>query len=184
MKRGKSFYLYNIFLLIDDILAQKRNNPIHQFEGYDDIKTDSRTINANPFSKEMEKMSWKERHGAQINYAWDFLNGKDESAGEKLAEINKYNVEELKKEGIIENSITIADFGNFVISPELLSEIEGHRSNFQPLISKLEYKETLSLEMAWLRRSGDIDMAEVELCDDDADAFLVFIPVHFFVRSF
>ncbi len=126
----------------------------------------------NPFSQEMEKMGWKERHGKQINYAWDYLKKNDKAAGEKLADINKFHVEELKKEGIVENAITIADFGNFVISPELLSEIEGHRSNFQPLISKLEYKETLSLEMAWLRRSGDIDMAEVELCDDDADGEL------------
>ena len=134
-------------------------------------QTDTRP-NQNPFTQEMEKMGWKARHGAQINYAWDFLNGKDASAGEKLAEINKYNVEELKKADIIENSITIADFGNFVISPELLKDIEGHRSNFQPLISKLEFKETLSLQMAWLKRSGDIDMAEVETCDDDANGEL------------
>ncbi len=157
-------FMAKIGLLEQQLFDAKANEPKFRKQ-----ESDARTVN---FTKEMEGMGWKERHGKQINYAWDFLKKNDTSAGEKLSDINKYNVEQLKKEGIVENAITIADFGNFVISPELLREIEGHRSDFTPLISKLEFKETLSLQMAWLKRSGDIDMEEVEKCDDDASGHL------------
>ena len=117
-------------------------------------------------------MNWRERHGKQINYAWDMLKNNSSDAGKKLEEINKFNVEKLQEAGIVANTITITDFGNFVISPELIKEIEGHRSDYSDLISKLDYRETLSLQMAWLKRSGDIAMSEVETCDDGADGNL------------
>lgn len=123
-------------------------------------------------AKEISNMSYKERHGKQINLAWEALKGGDAQAMLKLQEINKFNLEQLQKENIVENSITIADMGNFVISPELLRDIEGVRSNFTPLISRLDYRETLSLQMAWLSRNGDINMQEVEMCDDGADGNL------------
>jgi hypothetical protein len=121
---------------------------------------------------ELDGLDYKERHGKQINYAWDYLKGKNYDAGKKLEEINKVNMEALKKDGIVSNAVTLADFGNFVISPELLKDIEGHRSNYQSLLSKVDFRETLSLQMAWLKRSGDIDMEEVEKCDDGADGNL------------
>lgn len=121
---------------------------------------------------ELDGMGYKERHAKQINYAWDMLKGGSMEAGQKLAEINKYNLEKLQEASIVSNTITISDMGNFVISPELLSEIQGHRSDFTPLVSKLDYRETLSTQMAWLSRSGDIDMTEVEMCDDGADGNL------------
>lgn len=117
---------------------------------------------------EIKSMNWRERHGKQINAAWDFLKSNNQNAGKLLQDINEVNVEQLKEAGVVENSVTIADFGNFVMSPELLTEIEGHRSDFSSLISKLDYRETLSLQMAWLKRSGDISMQEVEMCDDGA----------------
>lgn len=117
-------------------------------------------------------MSYKDRHGKQINYAWEALKGGNAEAQKHLNEINEVNLEALKKENIVENSITIADMGNFVISPELLRDIEGVRSDFQPLLSKLNFRETLSLQMAWLTRNGDINMQEVEMCDDGADGNL------------
>lgn len=117
-------------------------------------------------------MGWKQVHGKQIEYAWEMLKGNNVLAGKKLNEINQFNLERLKESGIVENTMTIADFGNFVISPELLKEIEGVRSNFAPLLSKLDWKETLSLQMAWLSRSGDISMSEVETCADGSDGEL------------
>jgi len=123
-------------------------------------------------AKEINSMDYKQRHGMQINAAWDMLKNHDSIAASKLRELNKVHLEALQKEGIVANSMTIADMGNFVISPELLRDIEGHRSSFQDLLNKLDWKETLSLQMAWLARSGDINMQEVEHCDDGADGNL------------
>lgn len=117
-------------------------------------------------------IDWKTRYNEQVANAWEWLKGGDDSARNKLVEINKYNLESLQEAGKVEHSVTIADFGNFVISPELLTEIEGFRSNFQPLLAKVTFRDTLSLDMAWLTRSGDINMQEVEFCDDNADGNL------------
>lgn len=130
--------------------------------------SDTRTV---PNGKASE-LGYKERHGLQINAAWELLKNKNSLAGRKLEEINKFNLEQLQKENIVPNSITIADMGNFVISPELLRDIEGVRSDFQPLLSRLNFRETLSLQMAWLVRNGDVNMQEVEMCDDGADGNL------------
>jgi HK97 family phage major capsid protein len=117
-------------------------------------------------------MDYRERHGKQINLAWDYLKSKNDAAGKQLRELNAFHVQELQKAGIVQNSMTIADFGNFVVSPELLTDIEGHRSNFSALLSVVPFRETLSLQMSWLKRDGDIDMSEVEMCDDGADGNL------------
>jgi HK97 family phage major capsid protein len=89
-----------------------------------------------------------------------------------LNNINETHLEKLQEAGVVGNSVTLADFGNFVISPELLKDIEGHRSDFSKFIGALDWKETLSLQMAWLKRSGDISMTEVETCDDGANGNL------------
>lgn len=123
-------------------------------------------------SNKLGDLSYKERHAKQINYAWDMLKGGSVEASQKLADINKFHLEKLQEAGLASNTITIADMGNFVISPELLSDIEGHRSDFTSLLSKLDWRETLSTQMAWLSRSGDISMSEVEMCDDGANGNL------------
>lgn len=126
----------------------------------------------NSIVSSLSSMGYKERHGKQINYAWSLLKNHSQEAGSKLKSINQYHLEKLQEAGVVSNSITIEDMGNFVISPELLSEIEGHRSDYTPFLNLLDYRETLSLQMAWLTRAGDIDMQEVELCDDGADGNL------------
>lgn len=118
------------------------------------------------------QMNWRERHAKQINYAWDMLKAGNMDAGRQLNEINKFHMEKLQEAEKVPNSVTISDFGNFVISPELLTEIEGFRSNFKNLLAKLTFRDTLSLQMAWLTRSGDINMQEVEFCDDGEDGNL------------
>lgn len=123
-------------------------------------------------SKELTGMNYRERHGLQINAAWEMLKDHNQKSGDKLRTINQFHLEKLQEKGIVTNSVTLGDFGNFVISPELLTEMEGFRSNFNPLISKLNFRETLSLQMAWLKRSGDINMSEVEMCDDGANGNL------------
>lgn len=112
--------------------------------------------------KSLDSLSYKERHAKQINAAWDTLIRKDMSASKELNAINEVNLNELKKDGIVENSMSISDFGNFVISPELLKDIEGQRNDYTPLIQATTWRETLSTQMAWLSREGDINMQEVD----------------------
>lgn len=121
---------------------------------------------------EFKSMAWEERHAKQINAAWDLLKRKDPAGAEVLNKINEVNLEALKKDGVVQNSLTITDFGNFVISREMLTEIEGCRNDYTPLVNATSWKETLSTQMAWLKRSGDINMQEVEFCDDDNDGNL------------
>lgn len=121
---------------------------------------------------EYSNMSWRDRTATQINSAWDMLKRNSSEAAKKLGDINEFHLEALQKAGRVDNAMTIADFGNFVISPELLTTIEGYRSDFTPLVSKLDYQETNSLQMAWLNRSGDINMQSVEYCDDGANGNL------------
>lgn len=129
----------------------------------------TKSFNTTKTTDELKNMDWEDRVGEQVNAAWDWLKGKNEAGRVKLTAINEFHLEQLKEKKLAKNSIGLADLGNFVINPELLSEIQGFRSNFQPLISKLSIKDTLSLEMAWLKRSGDIDMQEVDLDADNGN---------------
>lgn len=123
-------------------------------------------------TSELAAMSYQDRHGKQINAAWDLLKRHDSKAADVLNKINEVNLAGLKKEKLVRNALTIADFGNFVISPELMSEIQGCRNNYTSLVNATEWRETLSTQMAWLKRSGDIDMQSVEFCDDGANGNL------------
>jgi HK97 family phage major capsid protein len=157
----------------------KQLNDLEQRQ-FDNSATEPQFVAAKPkadtvptaSAKELNSLGYKEIHGLQINAAWDFLKGGSQIAGNKLRTMNMYNLEKLQQAGKVSNAVTIADFGNFVISPELLTEIEGHRSDFNPLISRLNIKDTLSLQMAWLKRNGDVDMQEVAFCDDGANGNL------------
>ncbi len=117
-------------------------------------------------------MDWQDRHGKQINAAWDMLKRGDSSKADILNKINEVNLEGLKEKGLVRNSMTIGDFGNFVISREMLTEIEGFRNDYTPLVNATNWKETLSTQMAWITRQGDISMQEVEFCDDENDGNL------------
>lgn len=153
--------------LIEKVASLEKNTFDHSVQEPQFTK-----VNTSKIVTELDSMDYRQRHGMQINFAWDMLKAGNTDAGRKLNEINKYHMEKLKEAKKVANSVTISDFGNFVISPELLTEIEGFRSNFQPLISRLNFRDTLSLQMAWLYRNGDINMQEVEFCDDGADGNL------------
>lgn len=123
-------------------------------------------------TNKFDGMDWRERHAAQINSVWDFQRSGNSEAAATLNKLNELNLADLKKEGIVSNSMTLSDFGNFVISPELLTEIQGCRNDYTDLVKATEWKETLSTQFAWLRRSGDINMQSVEFCDDGANGNL------------
>jgi hypothetical protein len=123
-------------------------------------------------SSEFAAMDWEDRTVQQIEAARLYLVNKDIQSLQKWDSINRYHMNKLKEDGKVKNAITMSDFGNFVTSPELLGQIEGCRNNYQPLLQATTWRETLSLDMSWLERDGDIEMSDVEFCDDGADGNL------------
>ncbi len=120
-----------------------------------------------------KNMDWKDLTAKQIEAFWNMSKNGDEDSRKLLLDINKFNRDELVAKKMVKNTITIADFGNFVTNPELITEIQGFRSNYQALLNVFIYQETTSLQMGWIKRSGDIDMEELDsMCDDGADGNL------------
>lgn len=114
------------------------------------------------------------RYNKQVEAAWNAVKLNSVEAWQTLREINAINLDRLKEAGIAKNSMSLDDLGNFVIPPEMYNEIVGVRNDYTPILNATEWKETLSLEFAWLQRTGDIDMRSVALnaTDNDADANL------------
>lgn len=121
---------------------------------------------------EIADLNWKDRYNKQVNAAWEAFRAGSIEARKTLNEINEVNLGALKEEGIAKNSMTIASMGNFVIPPEMYREIVGKRTDYTAIIEATDWKETDSLEFAWLKRNGDIDMKNVALCDDGANGNL------------
>ena len=117
-------------------------------------------------SAELSEMNWKERYNKQVNSAWEAFRAGSVEARKTLNEINEVNLNALKEAGIAKNSMTIASMGNFVIPPEMYREIIGKRTDYTAILNATDWRETDSLEFAWLKRNGDIDMRNVEMCDD------------------
>jgi hypothetical protein len=115
---------------------------------------------------EFASLDYRDAHQQQIEFARRMLVSNSFEAGQKLHAINGLMLDRLKKEGIVRNALTIEDMGNFVISPELVTEMQGCRNSYAPVVDNTEWRETLSTQMAWLERSGDIDMQEVDFCED------------------
>ena len=117
-------------------------------------------------SATISELSWKDRYNKQVNAAWEAFRAGSIEARKTLNEINEVNLNALKEAGIAKNSMTIASMGNFVIPPEMYKEIVGKRTDYSAIIDATDWKETDSLEFAWLKRNGDIDMKNVAMCDD------------------
>ena len=129
------------------------------------------SVTAPEFKKEENKaeisdLNWKERYNKQVNAAWEAFRAGSIEARKTLNEINEVNLNALKEAGIAKNSMTIASMGNFVIPPEMYKEIIGKRTDYTAIINATNWRETDSLEFAWLKRNGDIDMKNVAMCDD------------------
>lgn len=109
-----------------------------------------------------EAMDWEERAVNQIESFRRMEKQGDMDAGKTLRAINEVNLALLKKEGLVKNAITIGDLGNYVISPEQLTEIVGFRSDYGDIVNAFSFRETLSTVTQWLKRSGDISMTHVD----------------------
>jgi hypothetical protein len=161
-----------------DALEQKIFDNSAEEPGFS--KTKTKTNNSK--DSDLKAMDYRLRHGEQIVLAKQWLKTGNQDALAKLNAINSFHKKELLEAGIIPgfaaNSIDTIDMGNFVISPELLSEIEGHRSDFKGILGMINYKESLSTKFAWLTRDGDIDMQPVSFLSDANDGNLKPLSVY------
>lgn len=116
-----------------------------------------------PAKNDYKAMPFEERYQIQVNAAWNAVKQNSIVAQETLREINQVNLDLLKEAKIAKNAMTLDDLGNFVIAPEMYTEIVGHRNDYSGILNATEWKETLNLEFAWLQRVGDINMQSVAM---------------------
>lgn len=136
------------------------------------VKAEAPEFKKDENKAEISELNWKDRYNKQVNAAWEAFRAGSIEARKTLNEINEVNLNALKEAGIAKNSMTIASMGNFVIPPEMYKEIIGKRTDYTAIINATNWRETDSLEFAWLKRNGDIDMKNVALCDDGEDGNL------------
>lgn len=118
-------------------------------------------------------MSGEDITRLQVQNFYKSTKNKDAEASKILTQANEYNKNQLIEKGFVKkNAIDMETFGNFVTNPELLTEIQGYRTDFSQILSAFPYRQTNSLQMGWLVRDGDIDMQPVEMCDDGANGNL------------
>ncbi len=121
------------------------------------------------FNKEEEvvnaydSMDVEELFAKQLNAAVAVERMGSVEATKTLNEINAHNLQGLKDAKIVNAAMTLEDLGNFVIAPELYDQVVGVRTNYQALIEATQWRETNSLEFAWLSRTSDIDMQPVAI---------------------
>lgn len=121
--------------------------------------------NLNFTASKLEEMGWEERTTQQLQAAYRSNKYNDPKAGEQLWAINQFNFNEMKKSDKKYNALSIDDLGNFVIPPELVTQIFGHVSNFQPLLEKFNFQETLSMITSWIVRTNRLHMQDVDMQD-------------------
>lgn len=123
-------------------------------------------------TNQFAEMDWQDRYQVQVNSMWEALKNGNLRAFDRVQEINEINLNALKEAGIARNSMTITSMGNFVMPPEMYEKIVGSQSDYSGLLEATEWRETNSLEFAWIKRKGSIDMKNVALCDDGANGNL------------
>jgi hypothetical protein len=111
----------------------------------------------------LDELSADELFSKQLNAAVAVERMGSVEAAKTLRDINEKNLNALKEEKLVKNSLTLEDLGNFVISPELYKEIATVRNDYTALLNVTNWKETNSIEFGWLTRSSDIDMQNVAL---------------------
>lgn len=162
---------------LEEVEKNQFNKDVKEPEFRDDSSAKSNGVkNA---KNEFKAMDWEDRTVNQIEAARRVLvsKGADVDAATTLNTINNVNLDALKAKGVVKNHLTIGDLGNFVISPEQLSEIQGFRSDFSDLVDMFTFRETLSTQTQWLKRSGDIDMTAVDYDDSTITASGYLKPV-------
>lgn len=108
--------------------------------------------------------NYRARYEKQVKAIVNIAKTHSIKAQNELEEINQFNFNALVEAGKVSNTMTIEEFGNFVLPPEMYDEIVGVRTNYDAFLSILDWRETDRLEFSWLRRDGDIKMQPVAMC--------------------
>lgn len=116
---------------------------------------------------ELKDMDWKERTALQLQSIRGSFAGDREAAALATA-INQFHLEDLQSAGIVSNAVDLPDLGNFVIPKEMVTEIKEQPSNYRPLLDVFRFDETMSLETAMLKGTGEIEMEDVDM-DNSVD---------------
>lgn len=110
-----------------------------------------------------DEMGAEELFAKQLNAAVAVERMGSIEGAKTLREINERNLNALKDEKIVNRALTLEDLGNFVIAPELYRDIEQARTDYTAILNATQWRETNSLEFAWLTRTSDIDMQNVAI---------------------
>ena len=110
-----------------------------------------------------DAMTADELFGKQLNAAVAVERMQSAEGAKTLREINARNLQALKEKKIVNAATTLADLGNFVIAPELYTQIATVRTDYTAILGATTWKETNSIEFGWLTRSSDIDMTNVAI---------------------
>ena len=100
-----------------------------------------------------------------VNAVFKAIKTKTATAYNDVDAYNQKNLEALKAEGLVSNSMTIEDWGNFVLPPEMWRELIGLRTDYSEILNATNWRETDRLEFTWLTRDGDIEMSNVAMCE-------------------
>lgn len=100
-----------------------------------------------------------------VNAVFKAIKAKTATAYNALDAFNQRNLDELKAKGLVANSMTIEDWGNFVLPPEMWNELIGLRTDYSEILNATNWRETDRLEFTWLTRDGDVEMSNVAMCE-------------------
>lgn len=120
-------------------------------------------------SQKLADMDWRERTKLAVNSALEASKG-NSAAGETLKAINTLHIEQHIEDGTMsaQNALDLPDTGNFVIPREMQRDIKEQASNYSSVLNLFNFEETLSLETAWIKGNGEIQMSDVDM-DDNGD---------------
>lgn len=112
----------------------------------------------------LASQSWRERTQAQLNA---FRKGGAYSP--EMIEANEFNKAAIDAAGLSVNALDFEAFGNLVIAPEILTEIQGYKNEYSPLLNLVNWEQTSSIKTAWLERDGGIEFESTDFCEDDVE---------------
>ena len=108
---------------------------------------------------------WRSRTQAQLNA---FRTGG--AFAPELVETNSYHKALLDAEGKSVNALDFEAFGNLVVAPEILTEIQGFTNVYTPLLNAINWVQTNSIKTAWLEANGGIEFESTDFCEGEEDA--------------
>lgn len=116
-------------------------------------------------NSKLADMDWRERVALQVHSNIAASHG-DARAAETLRNINEFHAEGLLEAELITNALDLDNLDGFVIPREMEKTIRERVSNYTPLLQLFRFEETMSLDTAFLKGTGDITMEDVDMNDN------------------